>query len=57
MQIELTDDEVRDLHDVLSSWLGGVSTEIRHTDNPRVRSGLRTRRDTLRRVRDRLAPA
>ena len=57
MQIELTEDEARDLRDVLSSWLGGVSTEIRHTDNPGLRNGLRSRRDSLRRVRDRLTSA
>jgi hypothetical protein len=52
MLIELTDDEAAALHDVLDRWLGDVSTEIRHTDSPSVRDGLRSRRESLRRVRD-----
>ncbi|MPZ94946.1 MAG: hypothetical protein GEU96_08510 [Propionibacteriales bacterium] len=54
MHLELTDDEAAALHDVLSTWLGDVSVEIRHTDNRSVRSGLRARRESLRRIVDRL---
>ncbi|MGH3354314.1 MAG: hypothetical protein ACRDOJ_00350 [Nocardioidaceae bacterium] len=54
MQIEIAENEARVLRDVLTTWLGDVSTEIRHTDNPKVRSGLRERRDCLRRIYDRL---
>jgi hypothetical protein len=54
VQIEISDDEARVLRDVLTTWLGEVSTEIRHTDSPAVRRGLRERRDCVRRVRDEL---
>jgi len=56
MQIEILDGDALVLRDVLTSWLGEVSTEIRHTDNPRVRLGLRERRDSVRRIRDLLDP-
>ncbi|HWL96498.1 MAG TPA: hypothetical protein VNP20_04080 [Nocardioidaceae bacterium] len=56
MQIEILDDDALVLRDVLTSWLGEVSTEIRHTDNPSVRLGLRERRDSVRRIRDLLDP-
>jgi hypothetical protein len=56
MNIEITRDEADALHDVLSRWLADASTEIRHTDSPTVRSGLRTRREAMRRVRDLLRP-
>jgi hypothetical protein len=56
MQIEITDGDALVLRDVLTAWLGEVSTEIRHTDNPSVRMGLRERRDSVRRIRDRLEP-
>jgi hypothetical protein len=52
MQIEITEAEAVVLRDVLDTWLGEVSAEIRHTDNPEVRSGLRERRDRVRRVHD-----
>jgi hypothetical protein len=55
MQIDISEDEARVLRDVLDTWLGEVSAEIRHTDNPQVRSGLRERRDSVRRVHDLLA--
>lgn len=57
MHIELTDDEVIALRETLTSWLGELSVEIRHTDDPGFRSGLRARRDSLRSVRDRLSMA
>jgi predicted RNA binding protein with dsRBD fold (UPF0201 family) len=52
MRIDITEDEARVLRDVLDTWLGDVSAEIRHTDNPEVRTGLRERRDSVRRVHD-----
>jgi len=56
MQIEILDGDAIVLRDVLTAWLGEVSTEIRHTDNPSVRLGLRERRDSVRRIRDLLDP-
>jgi hypothetical protein len=56
MQIEILDGDAMVLRDVLTAWLGEVSTEIRHTDNPSVRLGLRERRDSVRRIRDLLDP-
>jgi hypothetical protein len=56
MQIEITEDQALVLRDVLDTWLGDVSAEIRHTDNPGVRNGLRERRDCIRGVRDQIAP-
>ncbi|MGH3316341.1 MAG: hypothetical protein ACRDO0_09380 [Nocardioidaceae bacterium] len=56
MQIEILDGDASVLRDVLTAWLGEVSTEIRHTDNPSVRLGLRERRDSVRRIRDLLDP-
>ena len=56
MQIEITEDQALVLRDVLDTWLGDVSAEIRHTDNPGVRSGLRERRDCIRKVRDQIEP-
>ena len=56
MQIEILDGDALVLRDVLTAWLGEVSTEIRHTDNPSVRLGLRERRDSMRRIRDLLDP-
>jgi hypothetical protein len=44
------------LRDVLDTWLGDVAAEIRHTDNPGVRNGLRERRDCIRSVRGQIAP-
>jgi hypothetical protein len=57
MQIEITDGDALVLRDVLTAWLGEVSTEIRHTDNPGVRTGLRERRDSVRRIHDLLSAA
>ncbi|MGH3366189.1 MAG: helix-turn-helix transcriptional regulator [Nocardioidaceae bacterium] len=57
MQIEIAENEAAVLRDVLTTWLGDVSTEIRHTDSPAVRNGLRERRDCIRRVHDRLKVA
>jgi hypothetical protein len=56
MQIEILHGDAIVLRDVLTAWLGEVATEIRHTDNPSVRLGLRERRDSIRRIRDLLDP-
>jgi hypothetical protein len=50
MQLEIDDGDALVVRDVLSAWLGEVSAEIRHTDNPGVRERLRDRRDSVRRV-------
>lgn len=55
MQLELNDDEALALHEVLTTLLSNLPSEIRHTDNPAFRSALRERRDELRRIRDRLS--
>jgi hypothetical protein len=39
--IELTGDEVRMLHDLLTSELGDLQNEIAHTDDRGCRDGLR----------------
>ena len=57
MQLELNDDEAQALHDVLTSFLSNLPSEIRHTDSPTFRSGLRERRDELVRIRNRLTAA
>ncbi len=54
MQIDIDDGDAAVLRDVLDAWLGEISAEIRHTDNPGVRDHLRGRRDSVRRVLDRL---
>jgi len=56
MQIEITEDQAVVLRDLLDTWLGDVSAEIRHTDNPGVRNGLRERRDCIRGVREQMEP-
>jgi hypothetical protein len=56
MQIEINEGDALVLRDVLTAWLGEISSEIRHTDNPSVRERLRARRDSVRRVLDDLAP-
>ena len=56
MQIDINEDDAAVLRDVLTTWIGEVSAEIRHTDNPGVRSRLRERRDGVRRVLDQLGP-
>jgi hypothetical protein len=52
MQFEIEDGDALVLRDVLTAWLGEISAEIRHTDNPGVRERLRARRDSIRRVLD-----
>ena len=55
MNIELTDDEVRALHEVLTHRLVDLAVEIRHTDKRAFRQGLIERRESLRRVQAKLA--
>ena len=52
MQFEIEDGDALVLRDVLTAWLGEISAEIRHTDNPGVRERLRARCDSIRRVLD-----
>ena len=52
MQFEIEDGDALVLRDVLTAWLGEISAEIGHTDNPGVRERLRARRDSIRRVLD-----
>jgi hypothetical protein len=54
MQFDINDGDALVLRDVLTAWLGEISSEIRHTDNPGVRERLRDRRDSVRRVLDEL---
>lgn len=57
MTVELDAIEVAVVRDLITARLGNLSSEIRHTDSPRVRQELRDLRETLRGLRDRLEPA
>ena len=57
MRVELDAHDVAVVRDLIEARLGNLSSEIRHTDSPRVRQELRDLRETLRRLRDRLEPA
>jgi hypothetical protein len=48
MSIELTPAQADALRHVLTTRLGNLSSEIRHTDTPRVRQELRAEREALR---------
>lgn len=50
MELRLGDDDAVVLSDVLTRYLGELSAEISHTDNPDYRRRLRDRREALRRV-------
>ncbi|HEU4675395.1 MAG TPA: hypothetical protein VFS29_05375 [Motilibacteraceae bacterium] len=50
MELRLGEDDVVVLGDVLTRYLGELSAEISHTDNPGYRRRLRERREALRRV-------
>lgn len=50
MELRLGEDDVVVLGDVLTRYLGELSAEISHTDNPGYRRRLRDRREALRRV-------
>lgn len=50
MELQLGEDDVVVLGDVLTRYLGELSAEISHTDNPAYRRRLRDRQEALRRV-------
>lgn len=50
MKIELTASQAAVVRSVLEQRLGNLSSEIRHTDTPRVRQELRDEREELRAV-------
>lgn len=50
MNIELSAAQVEAVRTVLEQRLGNLSSEIRHTDSPRVRQELRDEREELRAV-------
>lgn len=55
MVIDLDVEECRVLRDLVDVRLGSLSSEIRHTDSPSVRQGLRDEREVLRGLVARLA--
>lgn len=57
MTIQLDATEAAAVRDLVETRLVNLSSEIRHTDSPRVRQELRDLREVLRGVRDRLEPA
>ena len=48
MQLELDTTQCAALCELLETRLGNLSSEIRHTDSPRVREDLRREREVLR---------
>lgn len=50
MNIEISDAQATVLRDLLDTRIGSLSSEIRHTDAPAYREGLREERDQLRAV-------
>lgn len=50
MNIELSAAQAAVVRNVLEQRLGNLSSEIRHTDTPRVREELRDEREQLRAV-------
>jgi hypothetical protein len=56
MRIELDSVQCVTLREVLETRLGNLSSEIRHTDSPRVRQELRDEREVLRSLLE-LVPA
>jgi hypothetical protein len=54
MQLELDDGEADELRRLLDGALGELSSEIADTDNAQFGRQLRTRRDLLRAIRERL---
>lgn len=56
MTVELEPDEVAVVRELVEARLVNLSSEIRHTDSPRVRQELRDLREVLRGVRARLDP-
>lgn len=54
MHLELSKDEAVELRDLVTWYLGDLSSEIADTDNPAFRRKLRDRQDLLLRVRNAL---
>jgi hypothetical protein len=54
MHLDLTEEDAEVLRDFLGRWLGDLSMEISHTDNPAYRRSVRLQRDALRRIYDAL---
>ena len=54
MQLELDDGDLQILREVLHSVVQDLSPEIADTDNPTYRRDLKSRRDRLRAVLERL---
>lgn len=57
MEIVLDQLQERILRDLLQSRVTNLSSEIRHTDSPRVRQELREERDALRALLETMQPA
>lgn len=54
MTVELDADEAAVVRELIETRLANLSTEIRHTDSPRIRQDLRDLREILRGLRERL---
>ena len=54
MNFELTEDEARDLADVLDAAISDLSPEIANTDRPAYRAMLRGKRERLQSLRRKL---
>ena len=57
MEIRLSDEEVAALRDLLDAYFRELTAEISHTDNPGFRQRLRSQREVLLGVRQRLTNA
>ena len=57
MQLVLEDDEANELRRLLEGALSELTSEIADTDNPQYSRDLQARRDLLRAVEEKLAPA
>jgi hypothetical protein len=56
MNVEISEAQATVLRELLDSRIGSLSSEIRHTDNPTYRQGLREQRDHLRSLLLSIAP-
>jgi hypothetical protein len=56
MEIVLDPLQEQVIRDLVQNRVTNLSSEIRHTDSPRVRQELRDEREALRRVLDKLQP-
>lgn len=55
MQLQLTDQETRDLHDLLHDYLPALQREVAHTDAKAFRHLLAQRLDLAERLLDELS--